>query len=100
MERFYGQNLRLVNHDCKTICDLGKILAGGAFCDQRLSDFNISEDVSEQDERDAVYFFLLQSVGDNIELVIEGSPRSNEIDDFGYAFLTSYHLIQTYWNNT
>lgn len=100
MERFYGEHLRLVNHDCKTICDLGKILAGGAFCEQRLSDFDIDDNISRQDVRDARSFFLLQSVGDNVELVIENSPRSIEIEDSGYEFLTIGDLVRTYWNNS
>jgi len=100
MERFFGEHLQLANHDARILCDFNKILAGGAFGDQRLNRLPGTEGISEQDIWDAISFFMLQSVGDSIEFVISNTPRWVELVEDGYELISVVTLVQIYRDKT
>ncbi|KAB7614660.1 hypothetical protein F9L33_08475 [Amylibacter sp. SFDW26] len=82
-EFFYGESLCLVNHDNQLIYDFNKIINGGIF-NERLSDFVIDDDISEEDVRDYRSHVLLHCVGAKIELIITQSKRHEQLTLQGY----------------
>ncbi len=99
---FYGEHLNLINHTEKSICDLGKILGGGIYCDQRLSDYSIfnNDHFTKQDMAAARAYYLLRCANDMVELDISQSERCMQVLDSNYHSLSIADINNGSWNRS